>query len=333
MSISNTADFIACSNCFGDFGLRATASRYAKTSNAACPNCGSTTGSKLSLESLEQVCVEFFQYGSSFKGRGWLASQIVVNDTERDYDLFGPDALRKDIVLLSTSFGIKCFFYGPPLWMFGKPYEDDGTQQWTREDFDYICESYTAVKLDSQSIFFRIQRNLDGNFPDERFCSPPDEYRKSFGRFDCASLPVLYAALDIETCLHESRITVKDEIYLATLRPTKAIKILDLTSSTKRDTTPFEDPDIWLTCLIFDSDSYNICQKLSQHIHELGYDGFISKSYFQQVAEREHKNISFFGRPIKDGLLTVECINRIVPQDVTYEYYLGPAISTLDSAC
>ncbi len=330
--MTNGDVYVACSDCFKDFGLRATAQKFGHETSQPCKNCRSLAGRKLTMNTLEEVCFQFFQLGTGFKGRGWLATQIAFNTTTRDYDPFGATALRDDLLLLHSAFGINCFFYGPPLWMFGKPVDEDGEQRWETQDYEYICDSCSKVTLTETDIFFRVQCNLDGVFPDNRFCSPPDKFRRTFGRFDSAELPILYAAYDIETCLHESRITVRDEIYLATLRPVEPIRLLDLSSCKARvPITAFEDPNVWLTCLLFDSESYENCQELSRYIKSLGYHGFVSKSYFQQVSEREHKNISIFGRPIVESLLRVDCVNRIVPQNVTYDYCLGPAISKADS--
>ncbi len=40
---------------------------------------------------------------------------------------------------------------------------------------------------------------------------------------------VLYGAFDVETCLHEGRVRAEDEITVATLLPTRRLRVLDLT--------------------------------------------------------------------------------------------------------
>ncbi len=267
--------------------------------------------------------------GSSFKGRGWFASQINFNEYERGFDLFGSKYLRKDVAILSKRFGIQCFYFGPPLWMFGKPYDEDGKQRWKLSDFNYLLESFFVREINASDILFRVRLNVHSKLDHLQYCSPPDEFRKKFGRFDSKDLPIQYCAFDVETCLHESRVTVADEVFLAWLAPTQPLQLLDLTECTASPESPFEDPQIWLRALIYDSaDSYSICRRLAKRIKKAGFSGFIYPSYFQQVTSKTHKNVALFGRPIREGKVAVNGVNKVVLKDVAYDYSFGPAIES-----
>lgn len=318
---------LGCSNCFLDVGLRKVIESLGKKVNRSCPSCGSSIGAKFTKQALDAICSEFFVQGSVFSGRGWFAPLIQFNQYDRPIDEIGGESLRADIRRLSQSFGVRVFLYGPPLWMFGKPPEEDGSQAWTDADFQTICDYHHERTIGPQTQFFRVQKDIKSRPDDARFCSPPDEFRTECGRFDSPSLPVHYCSLDVETCLHESRVKLSDDIFVATLRPREAIKLLDL-SSPKSDVevSPFDDPRIWLRSLIYDHASYETCQRLAAHIYSLGYQGFIVESFFQQAAKKKHLNLCIFGRPVVSGSVLVEGINRVSLRNISFEYGFGPGV-------
>lgn len=320
-------EIIGCSECFDDIGLRKVTEKSGNSAPGPCPNCGSLEGSKLTRNSLELACVEFFVRGSIFSCKGWFAPMLQFNYCDRPIDEVGREPLRKDIRLLSEAFGLKVFLYGPPLWMFGKPVEEGGEQSWETSDYQKICDYHNERELDSSATFFRVQRNIEFTPQDARFCSPPEEFRTTYGRFDSLKLPVLYCSLDVETCLHESRVSLEDDIFVATMHPTRTLRLLDLTSpKSDSDISPFDEPRVWLKSLIYDHGSYDVCQQLASHISSLGYDGFVVQSYFQQAARAKHANLCLFGRPVVSGSIGVEGVNKVNLHNVSYEFGFGPAV-------
>lgn len=318
---------LGCSNCFHDVGLRRVTQYFGSDTKGICPNCGRPDGFKLTRSSLENACTEFFVKGSIYSGKGWFAPMIQFNYFDGPIDEFGRSPLKRDIRLLSTSFGLRVFLYGPPIWMFGKPAEEDGSQKWETSDYQKISDCYDERELDCQTQFFRVQSNIEFVPEDARFCSPPDEFRSRYGRFDSADLPLLYCSLGVETCLHESRVTLEDDIFVATMHPTRPLRLLDLTKpKADLDFSPFDDPRIWLRSLVYDHGSYDICQKLAQYVHSVGYDGFIVESYFQQAARDKHVNLCLFGHPVTSGLVNVDGINKVNLHNISYEYGFGPAV-------
>ncbi len=318
---------VACSNCFRDHGLRATAFQAGRDLDGGCPSCRSLTGRKLSRRVLEEVCGEFFVQGSIFTGRGIFAPVIQVNDRRGHSDRFGTAELNADVAMLDEKHDIYCFYYGPPLWMFGKPSEENGQVVWDDADIDYILDNCNKVALESD-LLYRIQRNLkDSEITSHRFCSPPEQFRKNYWRFDSENVSICYAALDVETCLHESRVTLQDDIFVATLAAQRPLHLLDLTTcETPPNTTSFNDPSIWLCSLLYDSgsQSYEVCRRLARHICDRRYDGFVYTSFFQQAAERPHKNVALFGTPIRSGTVAVRSINRVQLRNMVYDWGFGP---------
>ena len=160
-----------------------------------------------------------------------------------------------------------------------------------------------------------------------RFCSPPDTIRK-YQRFDSEHLPILYAARDVETCLHESRVTLQDECYVAVLVAKKKMNLLDLSGcGSPNNVTPFENPRIWLQSLLYDSDSsYEACRGLARRIQTKGHDGFVYTSYFQQAAQRTHQNVAVFGRPVVSGDFAVRSLQKLRLNDVAYAWQFASIV-------
>ena len=167
---------------------------------------------------------------------------------------------------------------------------------------------------------------------------------------DSTKLPVMYGSQDLEVCVHECRVTIDDELFVASLCPTRNLKLLDLTELIQEDTSEFEGLDMAVHMLFFaGKHSYKISRKIAFAAYSAGFDGLIFPSYFSLVrtgaipvdtvygisvqrfpSYSEHakaqiiQNIALFGRPIKDGVATVKCINRLVLNKVTYDVQFGP---------
>ena len=319
---------VICSDCFKDFGLRAIAAHRGTMVPSVCPVCKSTTGSKLTKNELEELCGTYFVRGSTPTGKGIFAPQIQFNDQREEYHLFSTPTVNDDIEMLARVHKIRCFYYCPPLWQFGKPCEEDGTMSWNDSEFDYVIDNCQTRIIDQQTLVYRLQLNVsETELIDSRFCSPPDAIRK-FQRFDSRDLPILYAAFDVETCLHESRITLEDACFVAVLKPLEITKLLDLSKCTSpAAANQFENPNIWLHALLYNGkDIYEVCRRLANRIHARGFDGFIYPSYFQQSAERTHHNIAFFGRPVKAGKLLLHSLQKVRLSNVAYDWQFAPVV-------
>ena len=150
-------------------------------------------------------------------------------------------------------------------------------------------------------------------------------------RFSDGSVPVLYGAFDVETCLHESRIRVEDKIIVATLLPTRCLHVLDLTD------VPYDEPergvggeggDIFYfvnSQLVFGSRSHQ-GRMLALRCHERGLGGIKYPSFFSDVRPGRERfpNIALFGRPIHNGVVQLQSLNNIRLDTVRYEFTYGP---------
>ena len=172
------------------------------------------------------------------------------------------------------------------------------------------------------------------------------------GRLDSPNLPVLYGSPDLQTCLHECRVTVEDALFLATLRPVRELKLLNLVSfSDEPSSPPCEDLD-HATVMLFlaEPHAYPISRAIACAARDAGYDGLVYPSFFSMLrngvqpfesysglsnrsiselrpmeAAKMIPNLAIFGRPIQDGMLTVTCINRVILRKATYSIHFGPA--------
>ncbi|WP_205686944.1 RES family NAD+ phosphorylase [Chitinophaga rhizosphaerae] len=183
----------------------------------------------------------------------------------------------------------------------------------------------------------------------EQYDSPPDRFL-GHGRLDSANFPVLYGSQDAEVCIHECRVSVEVEIYMATIEASKDLCFLDLTEILSEDGTEFESLDLAIHFLFLAAKhSYKISRDIAKVAKSAGYDGIIYPSYFSLVRTgampfetvlgistrklgefkdraQGHiiQNMAIFGRPIKDGKLHVRCINRAVLNRVFYGISFGP---------
>jgi hypothetical protein len=151
------------------------------------------------------------------------------------------------------------------------------------------------------------------------------------GRYDSDGLPIFYGADDIETCLHESRVTLSDWIALASFTPAHCLRILDLANDVDDSPahTPFERVNILMTKLAFvGSRDYDLCREMATEIHKLGFDGFYFVSHFAQAHRKRLCNIALFGYPVAAAKLELVSVNRVRLASASYEYTLGPPNDT-----
>ncbi|MEO4028626.1 RES family NAD+ phosphorylase [Chromobacterium vaccinii] len=149
----------------------------------------------------------------------------------------------------------------------------------------------------------------------------------SEGRYDTAERPVFYGAEDVETCLHESRVTLSDYIALATFTPTRPLRLLDLADNIDDSSarTPFEQVDVFMTRLAYaGKQDYDLCRELAAEIEARGFDGFLFISYFAQAHRQKLRNIALHGRPVQSGKLQLLSVNRIRLAETNYKYSFGP---------
>ena len=356
---SMNQQFLSCSGCFVDNGLAMDAEKIGIENPDVCPNCGSTDGKKLNSEILAKLAYRFFVWGSICRVDYGGAPVIQFNESQKTSIEVSP-GLDSDIKLFERLLGIGFFYYGPRLCMVGeieplRALQDHRDQQGI---IDRILQEYPERDLGPSTCFYRIRKIQTR--PDQRFNanqplqydSPPDSCSGNH-RLNSKFLPVLYGSMDLQTCIHECRVTAEDDLYVATLSPSYSLRFLDLfTVLEESGVTEFESLDLAVYMLFLAGPhSYAITQKIAVAARRRGFHGIIYPSYFsllrlgivpfdttyglinRWIPQTKHfeqykvvPNIAVFGRPVKDRLLNVKCINKLIISKVEYDYHFGPII-------
>ncbi|MEC9264471.1 MAG: RES family NAD+ phosphorylase [Pseudomonadota bacterium] len=297
---------------------------------------------------------QYFVRGSVLRSAYGSAPLVQFNEHRfQNGDYEGSEWLRNDISLISEKARIGLFHYGPRMWMLGyiEPLEALQDQKQQRPIIDRIVKEYPERILPNGELIYRLRVNPADPASHGEYDSPPDAFLGS-GRLDSPGQPVLYCSQDIESCVHECRVTVEDELYLGTLSPTRDLRLLDLTGILNEDeVTEFESLDMAVHMLFFAADhSYHISREIAAAARKAGFDGLLYPSYFSQVRSGAmpfetvygitvrrfpesagyatrgiFSNIALFGRPLKEGILEVTCVDRLVIHKVHYDFRFGPA--------
>ena len=212
-----------------------------------------------------------------------------------------------------------------------------------------ILQLYPDMTLRQDDTFYRLRIGPENSSDITQYDSPGGE-REKYNRFDSDSFPVMYASHDLQICVHECRVTADDEAFLATLRSTRDMKLLDLTQILYDESSEFESVDMAIHMLFLAGEhSYQICREIALLAHREGYDGLFYPSFFSllksgkipfeasfglshrmfpQLHSRERakitSNLALFGHPLTQGNVEVHSINRLVLRRVQYEFHLGP---------
>ena len=282
MNKANDNQPLLCSNCFVDEGLRIDAFKYGLEQEGDCPNCKSLNGRKLTKEHIEKLAWCFFVSGTTIRTEYGAAPVIQFNEHHYGKSDISPSPwLKKDIKLIEDVAKIGFFHYGPRLWMIGeveplKNLQDPTTRSQTIER---IINEYPEKTLAKDSTFYRLRVCPDRPDSPHEYDSPPIALAGK-GRLDSTGFPVMYGSQDIDICIHECRDTAEDDIYVATLKPQRDMRLLDLTHVLREDVTEFESLDMAIHMLFLArSHSYEISRAISLAAKDAGFDGLIYPSF------------------------------------------------------
>ena len=344
-------DIVLCSNCFSDQGLRIDAERIGEARDSDCPNCGARSGRKLTGDRVGELAQGFFVWGTLHKC-DYGAAPIVQFNEHQKTSISISRWFEKDIELIGNTLGVGFFYYGPRLWMVGEvePLRALQEEQSREAIIHRIVQEYPSVLLDENCVFYRIRKAPKAPEDAGEYDTPPAEFLGA-GRLDSHDPPVMYASQDLEVCLHECRVTAEDELYVATLSPTRPLNLLDLSCLlSEKYVTEFESLDMAIYMLFLaGKHSYKICREIAKAARAAGFDGIIYSSYFSllrtgtkpfetaygisfrrfpQLREYEQAksipNFALFGRPIKEQSVAVRCINKLILSHVSYGFHFGP---------
>lgn len=352
---------VLCSNCFVDRGLQLDAVRVGIINALPCPHCGARDSKKLTRYHVRVLASNFFVRGSTHRTKYGAAPVLQFNEhhyPRGDYN--APPWLKEDVELIERNGRIGIFHYGPRLWMVGEVEPLKALEDVARRDsiIERILKEYPTRNWAESDTFYRLRRNPKVPSEPSEYDSAPDECLGQ-GRLDTTAFPVMYCSQDVEGCVHECRVTVEDELYIATLRPCRSLKLLDVTELLlEEDVTEFESLDMAMHMLFYAADhSYPISRAIAIAAMRNGFDGLIYPSYFSQVRSgltptetvgygisvrqaAQHfprlsdyaksgvyPNAALFGRPIRDGVVKIACINRLILRKAHYDVHFGPIIT------
>ncbi|WP_088506085.1 RES family NAD+ phosphorylase [Burkholderia ubonensis] len=344
---------LLCSDCFVDEGLRIDALKHGLEQEGGCPNCKSTSGRKLTKDHVLGLSWRFFVSGTTIRTEYGAAPVIQFNEQHYGRSNIAPSPwLKNDIKLLEEAAKIGFFHYGPRLWMIGhvEPLNDLRDPIKRSQVIGRILKEYPEKTLAKDSAFYRIRVGPERPDNPREYDSPPMALVGK-GRLDSPGFPVMYGSQDIDVCIHECRATAEDDMYVATLKPQRDLRLLDLAHVLKEDVTEFESLDMAVHMLFLaGAHSYEISRAISLAVKDAGFDGLIYPSFFSLIrtggrpfetsyglslrrylpeAEKYAKaftieNFALFGHPLENSLVRVECINRLILTQVGYRGHFGP---------
>ncbi len=350
---ANTTQFLLCSNCFVDEGLRIDSWKHGVEQEGECQNCKSHDGKKLTREHVLGIAHRFFVNGTTIRFDYGAAPRVQFNEHHYGKSDISPSPwLKNDVELIEEAAKIGFFHYGPRFWMFGeveplKALQDSATRP---QIIERVLKEYPERTLAKDELFYRVRVNPQRPAEPDEYDSPPLHVAGK-GRLDSAGFAVMYASQDIDICFHECRATAEDDMYVATLRPVRGLRLLDLTAALKEEVTEFESLDMAIHMLFLaKSHSYEISRDIAIAARSAGFDGVIYPSYFSLLrtggrpfettfglslrrfhpqAEQYAKaymipNFALFGRPIEQSDVTVKCIDRMILTQIGYLGHFGP---------
>lgn len=345
---------VLCSDCFNDEGLRLDAWSIGIEDHFPCPSCGRQSGKKLTKHIVRELCYRFFVRGTieKFEYGGFPLVQMNEQRFGKTETQFSP-WLESDVKLIERIGEIGLFYYSPRFWMFGEiePLKDLLNEKKFEKVVRRIIELYPKNLLLEEHSFYRVRVNPQVSHEITQFDSPPIG-SNSFGRLNANGETILYASPDLELILHECRVTVEDDIYVAKLVPLKPLKMLNLAALIREEgVDEFNSLDLAIHFLFLaGKHSYPICTRISEEIKAEGFDGIIYPSYFSFIRtgaipfetingmsvrhftslkdyaqSQGVPNVALFGWPIQDGKVKVHSINKVLINSIKYELSFGPA--------
>jgi hypothetical protein len=335
---SKASDFPACSDCFRDVGLKLEAMRIGKKHENVCPNCKSSTGYALDNDCLHELQTQYFSRATAPNQYRQDVAVLGVVEDDPDEDETGlvlRAETQADWTLIRKAIGGRLWYRSPRLFYLGITNHFGISQSLSKDVVrDEVVSKLRFTEIDPSTTIYRIRLNLNDQdkFDEGQYDTPPSPKRRGFNRFDSRKLPLFYGSPNLQVCIHECRVTLVDNIFVASTTPTKKLSLIDLTGNYDQptDIDPFDDLEWFFRGLMNASQPhvYRYCRRIAQTIRDMtSADGFVYNSYYTNVAgDSEGKTINYalFGRPVSEGKLELNSINTVRLERIRYDYHLGP---------
>jgi len=325
---------MVCSDCFKNEGLRLEALKLGHTRSEKCPRCGSEKGAFLNENQCGELLEKFFIDGTMSIGTFGISPYKLGAGNPHDikFDL----TLHDDFEILIAVDALGLRRRSPKTWHVGDTKHWGAFEEMIQyrrttgklpenadETVDEILERCRKFTLRKGIRFYRIRKNLEASILAESYDSPSAQDRPS--RLSRDGISVLYGAFDAETCIHESRCRIDDEICVATMETLVDLNTVNLGDAPyhpEKD-DPWTSPSIFLS-QVMRSPQHDECQIIGERAFEHGISAVQFPSFFSQVLDNQHANIAIFGRPIREKKARIHSLNRIKLERVRYEYVFGP---------
>ncbi|MBH9536970.1 RES family NAD+ phosphorylase [Novosphingopyxis sp. YJ-S2-01] len=339
---------VVCKNCFKDPGLRLMFPED-RAAEGICPNCGKYTKNLLGEDGLKRLAYQFFVRGSHVYTDYGGAPRIQFNAHQRGSVTFR-GGLQEDAQLIEHILHIGFFEYGPRLWMIGEiePLKELQDKKTRRKQVKRIIEEFPEAIITDREQFFRVRKSPRQPGSSFEYDAPPAALRGK-GRLESRNTSVFYASQDLEICVHEARFAAGDELYCATLQPSRDLRMLDLAAILNEDVSEFESLDLAVNMVFLaGSHSYAISRAIAREARQAGFDGIIYPSFYsllrtggspvetafglslRRFGDKEYerakiiRNFALFDYPVRDGLVKVIGINRLEITTARYGIVIGP---------
>jgi hypothetical protein len=145
-----------------------------------------------------------------------------------------------------------------------------------------IIQQLSIKSIPKGTKTFRIRKNLEGgnSLDASQFGIPPVDIKREHGRFDHKELSLLYTSPSLPVCLHESRIAITDDLFVATFEAKEDLQLANLaTDYNQKPASPFEDITYFFNgiSLARDDKIYSIARRIASAVKaQLKVDGFIA---------------------------------------------------------
>ncbi|AXK79221.1 RES domain-containing protein [Pseudolabrys taiwanensis] len=323
--------FVLCSDCFANHGLRIEAAKQGVRIPTKCRNCNSTEGMKLDSKRLERLTHRFFVQGTIPHGvGGWTPILMYNKHSEDKVEL--DEATTHDWLLIKREIGGRLFLNAPNLWQLGITNHYVDPYVIPDETISSIVKQLSIKSIPKGTKVFRIRKNVPENATSNptQYGLPPGNLSREYGRFDDAASPLLYTSPSVSVCLHECRVAITDDIFVATFEAASELHLADLTANYKEEepTSPFDALEYFFNGITLTraEEIYAIARRLASSIKtNLPVDGFIANSFFTNVAQEPiSQNICIFPEALERKKVSLHSLNRLHLKTVTYDFVFGP---------